>query len=88
MTPPSSIVHSSLGLSNEEIETLRQHQQRVASDSASSGAATQGRLLLNASSLQALARHFENVLADIQRRLTSVSAMARTGRREEKSANH
>lgn len=76
MAPPSSVAHSKLGLSNEEIETLRQHQQRVASDSASSSAATQGRLLLNPSGLQALARHFDNVLTEIQRRLTSVSLSA------------
>jgi len=63
-----------LGLTNEEIQLLRQGQQTVAaggstSSRAASRASSQGLLMLDASSLTALGRHFDRVMQRVQQQL-------------------
>ncbi|KAJ9623659.1 hypothetical protein H2203_005921 [Taxawa tesnikishii (nom. ined.)] len=78
MATPSSIPVNRLGLTNDEIHTLRQHQtvalqqQQAAGSSSSraaSNASSQGRLLLDPTSLQLLAQHFDRVMNAIRQRL-------------------
>ncbi|WPG97769.1 Hypothetical protein R9X50_00055000 [Acrodontium crateriforme] len=77
---PSSIPDTGLGLTAQEIQTLRQHQQAAhnqARSSAGSQASSQGRLLLDPASLNLLARHFDQVLQSISGRLEQLDrAMA------------
>jgi len=69
---PTSIPDNRLGLSPQDIATLRQHQQLAhaqARSPAGSQASSQGRLLLDPGSLQLLSRHFDRVMQAISQRL-------------------
>ncbi|KXS97948.1 hypothetical protein AC578_3396 [Pseudocercospora eumusae] len=75
-TPPASIADNRLGLSPQDVATLRQHQQRAHQDarsSAGSHASSQGRLLLDPGSLQLLSRHFDRVMQAIAQRLEQLN---------------
>lgn len=71
----SAVFDTQLGLTNEEIQLLRQGQQAVAagggssSSRAASRASSQGLLMLDASSLSALGRHFDRVMQRVQQQL-------------------
>jgi hypothetical protein len=75
----SSIPDSQLGLSHSEIQLLRQHQQIALSQQgstssrAASHASSQGRLLLDPTSLQALSAHFDRLMYSIQQRWQALS---------------
>jgi hypothetical protein len=75
----TSIADSQLGLSQSEVQLLRQHQQIALSHAGSSSsraashASSQGRLLLDPSSLQALSAHFDRLMYSIQQRWNYVS---------------
>jgi hypothetical protein len=75
----SSIPDSQLGLSQSEVALLRQHQQIALSHQgsnssrAASRASSQGRLLLDPTSLQALSAHFDRLMYSIQQRWQAVS---------------
>ncbi|KAK1833167.1 hypothetical protein QBC39DRAFT_255296 [Podospora conica] len=74
----SAVPDTQLGLTNEEIQLLRQHQQAAAaagssSSRAASRASSQGLLMLDASSLSALGRHFDRVMQHIQQQLEYLS---------------
>jgi hypothetical protein len=75
----TSIADSQLGLSASEVQLLRQHQQIALSHAGSSSsraashASSQGRLLLDPSSLQALSAHFDRLMYSIQQRWNYVS---------------
>ncbi|KAK5200465.1 hypothetical protein LTR16_006079 [Cryomyces antarcticus] len=77
---PSAVPDSRLGLSSNEVQLLRQHQQIALSQSGSSSsraagnASSQGRLLLDPSSLSALGQHFDRLMYAIQQRLQALSA--------------
>ena len=74
-SPPASIQDNRLGLSAEDIATLRQHQQRAHEQirsPAGSQASSQGRLLLDPGSLQLLSRYFDRVMQAISQRLEQV----------------
>ena len=79
MSSEQAVPDTQLGLTNEEIALLRQHQQAVASTAggsssrAASRASSQGLLLLNGSSLAALGRHFDALLHQIQERIAYLS---------------
>ncbi|KAF2446869.1 hypothetical protein P171DRAFT_355481 [Karstenula rhodostoma CBS 690.94] len=70
----TSIPDNQLGLSQSEVQLLRQHQQIALSQQGSSSsraashASSQGRLLLDPSSLQALSAHFDRLMGSIQQR--------------------
>lgn len=69
----SSIPDNQLGLSQSEVQLLRQHQhialsQQGSSSRAASHASSQGRLLLDPTSLQALSAHFDRLMYSIQQR--------------------
>lgn len=73
----SSIADSQLGLTAAEVQLLRYHQHvALANDRNSSRAASlassQGRLLLDASSLAALSNHFDRLILAIQQRWTAL----------------
>lgn len=71
----SSIADNRLGLSAQDVATLRQHQQLAHSQArspAGSQASSQGRLLLDPGSLQMLTRHFDRVMQAIHQRLEQV----------------
>jgi hypothetical protein len=76
-SPPTSIPDSQLQLSPAEIQLLRYHQHIANNNSrssrAASAASSQGRLLLDPSSLAALSAHFDRLIATIQQRWTEVS---------------
>ncbi|KAK8193184.1 uncharacterized protein BKA78DRAFT_294577 [Phyllosticta capitalensis] len=82
-SPAASIPDSQLGLSPGEIQTLRHHQQLALSQNggsssrAASQASSQGRLLLDPTSLQALSHHFDRLLHSIQQRWAAVSLVPR-----------
>jgi len=71
---------SNLGLTSDEVRTLQQHQQIAlaraggspASSPPASNASSQGRLLLDPTSLQILSLHFDRVMGAIQQRLQLV----------------
>ncbi|EME89737.1 uncharacterized protein MYCFIDRAFT_7832, partial [Pseudocercospora fijiensis CIRAD86] len=70
------IADNRLGLSPQDVATLRQHQQRAHQDSRSSAgsqASSQGRLLLDPGSLQLLSRHFDRVMQAIAQRLEQLN---------------
>lgn len=75
----SSIPDSQLGLTQSEVQLLRQHQQIALSQAGSSSsraasrASSQGRLLLDPTSLQALSAHFDRLMYSIQQRWQAVS---------------
>lgn len=80
-SPARSVPDTSLGLTRDEVILLRQHQQvalaqggsgGAASSRAASAASSQGRLLLDPGSLQALGYHFDRLMQAIQRRLEMV----------------
>jgi hypothetical protein len=74
---PSSIADNRLGLSAQDVATLRQHQQLAHAQTrspAGSQASSQGRLLLDPGSLQLLSRHFDRVMQAISQRLEQVDA--------------
>ncbi|KAK4983313.1 hypothetical protein LTR66_008875 [Elasticomyces elasticus] len=79
MASPLSMSDIRLGLSREDVQTLRQHQQIAlaqtgsASSRAASNASSQGRLLLDPSSLQVLNLHFDRVMVAIQQRLQALN---------------
>ncbi|KAI1258369.1 hypothetical protein F5Y18DRAFT_421448 [Xylariaceae sp. FL1019] len=65
-----------LGLTDEEIALLRYHQAQAAGSSSSraaSRASSQGRLLLDSSSLAALSRHLDRLLRQIHERIEYLS---------------
>ncbi|KAI9721315.1 MAG: hypothetical protein M1812_002477 [Candelaria pacifica] len=73
-SPATSIPDTRLGLSSDEVQLLRQHQQIALSQAggssrAASAASSQGRLLLDPSSLQTLGYHFDRLMQAIQQRL-------------------
>ncbi|RMY67650.1 hypothetical protein D0862_15061 [Hortaea werneckii] len=73
---PSSIPDNRLGLSPQDVATLRQHQQLAhaqARSPAGSQASSQGRLLLDPGSLQMLAQHFDRVMQAIAQRLDQLN---------------
>nr|POE79591.1 hypothetical protein CFP56_07656 [Quercus suber] len=73
---PSSVSDTRLGLSPQDVATLRQHQQLAhahARSPAGSQASSQGRLLLDPSSLAMLARHFDRVMQAIAQRLDQLN---------------
>jgi hypothetical protein len=72
----STVPPSQLGLTNgEEVATFQRHQQIALSRANNNArtAAANGRVLVDASSLQLLANHFDHVMAGIQRRADLVS---------------
>lgn len=77
-SPATSIPDTQLGLTSQEVQLLRQHQQIALSQAgrsssrAASHASSQGRLLLDPSSLQALSYHFDRLMAAIQQRVQAV----------------
>ncbi|KAG9663176.1 hypothetical protein KCU95_g15726, partial [Aureobasidium melanogenum] len=67
----STVPPSQLGLTNgEEVATFQRHQQIALSRANNNArtAAANGRVLVDAGSLQLLANHFDHVMAGIQRR--------------------
>ncbi|KAI9838927.1 MAG: hypothetical protein M1819_004135 [Sarea resinae] len=72
-SPANSIPDTRLGLSADEVQLLRRHQQialsQAGSSRAASNASSQGRLLLDPSSLQALGYHFDRLMQAIQQRV-------------------
>ncbi|KAJ9635415.1 hypothetical protein H2201_005758 [Coniosporium apollinis] len=80
-SPARSIPDTQLGLSAGEVQLLRQHQQialsqhgNSASSRAASHASSQGRVLLDPSSLQALSVHFDRLMYSIQQRWQALTA--------------
>ncbi|PNS14832.1 hypothetical protein CAC42_2061 [Sphaceloma murrayae] len=79
----SSVDASRLGLSADEIATLQRHQQIALSQAGSSSsrtasaASSQGRLLLDPTSLSVLAAHFDRVMGAIQQRLALLNQQTR-----------
>lgn len=77
----SSIPDSQLGLDQSELALLRQHQQIALSQQGSSSsraashASSQGRLLLDPTSLHALSAHFDRLMFSIQQRWQAVSLL-------------
>jgi hypothetical protein len=75
-SPANSIPDSQLGLSAADVQALRYHQQvalsRTGSSRAASQASSQGRLLLDPTSLQALSTYFDRLMYSIQQRWQSV----------------
>ncbi|KAF2190455.1 hypothetical protein K469DRAFT_733212 [Zopfia rhizophila CBS 207.26] len=80
----SSIPDSQLGLTQSEIQLLRQHQQIALSQAGSSSsraashASSQGRLLLDPTSLQALSAHFDRLMYSIQQRWQALTQQTQT----------
>ncbi|KAJ4297444.1 hypothetical protein N0V90_005335 [Kalmusia sp. IMI 367209] len=80
----SSIPDSQLGLSQSEVQLLRQHQQIALSQQgstssrAASHASSQGRLLLDPTSLQALSAHFDRLMYSIQQRWQVLTQQTQT----------
>lgn len=76
---PSTVPPSQLGLNGEEVATFQRHQQVALSraNNNARAAAANGRVLVDTSSLQLLAHHFDHVMAGIQQRADLVSTLAR-----------
>jgi hypothetical protein len=74
----NSVSDAHLGLTNEEIHTLRRHQAIALSQTGSSRVASQassaGRLLVDPSSLAALSNYFDRLMYSIQQRWQAVSS--------------
>ncbi|KAK4569531.1 hypothetical protein LTR86_003294 [Recurvomyces mirabilis] len=80
-TAPTSIPDTRLGLSAQEVATLRQHQQLAHAQTrspAGSQASSQGRLLLDPGSLTLLSRHFDRVMGAISQRLEQLNRATET----------
>ena len=79
-SPATSIPDTALGLTSAEVILLRQHQAVAlqnagpSSSRAASAASSQGRLLLDPGSLQALGYHFDRLMGAIQGRLQQVDS--------------
>ncbi|PVI07149.1 hypothetical protein DM02DRAFT_513237 [Periconia macrospinosa] len=79
-----SVPDTQLGLSQSEVQLLRQHQQIALSQQGSSSsraashASSQGRLLLDPTSLQALSAHFDRLMYSIQQRWQALSQQTQT----------
>ncbi|TLD23461.1 hypothetical protein E2P81_ATG08805 [Venturia nashicola] len=76
-SPANSIPDTQLGLTSDEIRTLRYHQQVAISQAggssrAASQASSQHRLLIDPGSLAALANYFDRLMYSIQARWTSL----------------
>jgi hypothetical protein len=78
-SPANSIPDTQLGLSSGEVQLLRQHQAIALSQAggsssrAASNASSQGRLLLDPTSLAHLSAHFDRLMYSIQQRWAAVS---------------
>ena len=73
----TSIPDSQLGLDPEDVQLLRYAQHHAMTSSrAASQASSQGRLLLDPTSLAQLNAYFDNVLASIQQRWSDVSSLS------------
>ncbi|KAI0874059.1 hypothetical protein GGS24DRAFT_359683 [Hypoxylon argillaceum] len=75
-TEANTVEDTQLGLTDEEIALLRYHQAQAAGSSSSraaSRASSQGRLLLDSSSLAALSRHLDRLMQQIQVRIEYLS---------------
>jgi len=81
-SPANSIPDSQLGLTADEIRSLRYHQQAALSHGGSSRAASQassqGRLLLDPTSLAALSSYFDRLMYSIQSRWQSLYQQTQT----------
>lgn len=77
-SPPTSIPDTQLPLSPAELQLLRYHQHLALANNhsrssrAASQASSQGRLLLDPSSLGALSAHFDRLILSIQQRWAEV----------------
>ncbi|KAK6839626.1 hypothetical protein PG995_007109 [Apiospora arundinis] len=74
-TEANTVPDAQLGLTEDEIQLLRYHQTQANSSSsrAASRASSQGRLLLDSSSLAALSRHLDRLMVQIQQRIDYLS---------------
>ena len=76
----NAVPDTQLGLSSEEIQILRQGQAALDGGSSSSRAASrassQGLLLLDSSSLAALGRYFDRLMANIEQNIQYLSEQA------------
>jgi len=83
-SPANSIPDTQLGLTQGEIQLLRQHQALALSQAgnsssrAASNASSQGRLLLDPSSLQALSSHFDRLMYSIRQRWQTLTTQTQT----------
>ncbi|KAK5115042.1 hypothetical protein LTR62_001739 [Meristemomyces frigidus] len=91
-SPPPSTPDIRLGLSAQDIATLRQHQQLAHAQNRSpavSQASSQGRLLLDPGSLQLLSRHFDRIMQAISQRLDQLNRATETATESQTSrASH
>ncbi|KAF2639145.1 hypothetical protein P280DRAFT_403157 [Massarina eburnea CBS 473.64] len=84
MSTSRSVPDSQLDLTQEELVLLRQHQQIALSQQGSSSsraashASSQGRLLLDPTSLSALSAHFDRLMYSIQQRWHYLSDQTQT----------
>jgi uncharacterized membrane protein YccC len=72
----NTVPDTQLGLTEDEIQLLRYHQTQAGgsnSSRAASRASSQGRLLIDSSSLAALGRHLDRLMQQIQQRITYLS---------------
>ncbi|PHH61037.1 hypothetical protein CDD81_859 [Ophiocordyceps australis] len=82
MAATNALPDSQLGLSPEEVQLLRQGQAALGAGTASSSsraasrASSQGLLLLDSSSLAALGRYFDRLMAGIEQNMRSLSEQA------------
>ncbi|KAL2757697.1 hypothetical protein ACRALDRAFT_1068223 [Sodiomyces alcalophilus JCM 7366] len=83
----NAVPDTQLGLSNEEVQLLRQGQAAVgqggdgggsSSSRAASRASSQGLLLLDTSSLTALGRYFDRVMSQIEQQILNLSEQSQT----------
>ncbi|KAF1991530.1 hypothetical protein K402DRAFT_322889 [Aulographum hederae CBS 113979] len=83
-SPAPSIPDTNLGLSSSEIQLLRYHQNVAlsqhggSSSRAASNASSQGRLLLDPTSLTQLAAHFDRLMASITQRWQMLHSQTQT----------
>jgi hypothetical protein len=77
-SPPAFVPDSQLGLTAAEVQLLRYHQHAALANAggrssrAASAASSQGRLLLDPSSLAALSAHFDRLIGIIQQQWAAV----------------
>lgn len=71
----NTVPDTQLGLTEDEVQLLRYHQSQAGSSSsrAASRASSQGRLLLDSSSLAALSSHLNRLMQQIQARIEYLS---------------
>ncbi|ETS84989.1 hypothetical protein PFICI_03014 [Pestalotiopsis fici W106-1] len=75
-TEANTVPDTQLGLTEDEIQLLRYHQTQAAGSSSSraaSRASSQGRLLLDSTSLHALSSHLNRLMQQIQQRIEYLS---------------